>query len=134
MQKTPFNLLQSDIEAISAWVIGQLASKRIDLNESARKVMISKAIGQFIQYGKDAMEESITWEINLLSKLPRPNDRKIIVCVDQDMRNFQRIVKYLESIGCSLLKTAHTYYTIVPKTYSVCDVRKHLGDILKGME
>lgn len=126
------HILQSDIERISALVIGELADRRLDLAEKTRQIFIAKAIRTWATSGNEAMELELTWELDLLPAMKRANDRHIRICSIDEMRNQDRLVAYLTGIGCNLMKGL-TYFTVIPKSYATTDVRKRIRDILKGM-
>jgi hypothetical protein len=125
-------VMRSDIESISEFVIERLQLRNVDLSESARQILISKAIGIWHKQGLRMMREQIEWEVSLLPAMNRANDRTIVVCAVRDLRNRAKLTGYLSQIRCQLQQKDGIYFIIVPKAYAITDVKAKLKAILKG--
>ena len=126
------HMMQSDIEGISEYVIERIQFRNVDLAESARQILIGKAIKIRREQGLRIMRETIEWELSLLPAMQRANDRTITVCDARKMRNRGKLTAYLSQIGCQLEQKDGIYFTILPKAYAVTDVRAKLSAILRG--
>lgn len=125
-------ILQSDIESISEYVIERIQFRNVDLSESARQILIAKAIKIRREQGLRIMRETIEWELSLLPAMNRANDRMITVCASAKMRNRHKIAAYCLQIGCQLQQKDGVYFIVTPKAYAITEVRAKLAAILRG--
>ncbi len=128
-------LIQSDYDDITIFIIDECKKISLDLNESARRLLISKAVGILINQGPRIMREQIAWEIKLLAPtmISRGTDQPVEICKRDKMKQEKRIAAYLGGIGLELLRTSKVYFTIIPKSYDMARVKKRISDLQNGL-
>ncbi len=121
-------MIQSDYDDITIFIIDELKKINLDLNESARKMLISKAIGILINQGLRVMREQIAWEIKLLAPtmIERGTDQAIEICKRGKLRQEGKVSAYLSGIGLELLRTSKIYYTVIPKSYDMARIKSRI--------
>lgn len=130
------HLMQSDRQDIALYIIDRCADIGLELTESARKLMISKATGIFCKQGARIMREQIAWEISLLApvNITRNTDREVTFPKVQS-KSASAIIEYLKGIGCELYVDSRggksEYWTILPKAYSVSAVKARIEQITR---
>jgi hypothetical protein len=121
-------MIQSDYDDITIFIIDECKKIHLDLNESARKMLISKAVGIFINQGLRIMREQIAWEIKLLAPtmIERGTDRDVEICKRDKMKQEKRVASYLAGIGLELLRNSKIYFTVVPKSYDMARIKSRI--------
>ncbi len=125
-------ILQGDIESISDYVIIQMRRRKLDLVESARKVMIARAFKAWREQGLRVMRETVEWEFTLLPEFKRYTDKVVDVCDRSKLRNGKALTEFLAGINLTLQSDELGYWVVAPKTYDVTLLRKRINAILRG--
>lgn len=128
-------IIQSDIESISQFIIDTLREKGIDLKENARQILIGKAIRSFKEGGLRYMRESIQWEITMLQEMERPFDRTIVISHIDDMTSvkLKDCNDYATKLGRKIVRRNDHYEIVVPKSYDTASVKERFKRIMRGI-
>lgn len=121
------NLLPSEREDISNFVQGRLAARGIELVESARKMLIGKAIGYYCEYcNLHTMREAIECEISLLPAIPAASDRLLSL---GKCPKITQVSAYLAGIGVQAYQRRGEWFAQLPKAYDIVAIRKKIEKI-----
>jgi len=131
------HILESDRQGISQYCIDQLQRHEIQLKETARQILIAKAMKAYRETDGNYpyMQAIVESEISLMTALNRTSDRVVDICGNiASQAIVERLTGYFANQGINLHHDNAGYYARIPKSFDLTEMRKKIKKILDNQD